>query len=181
MLVWIAQRYLLLKNIGVDNLLAQLLKRYAKKIPANALRRLGNWWSPFRGAGITIVYLSPDYREIHVQMRLRWFNRNYVGTHFGGSLYAMTDPFYMMMLINNLGPGYIVWDKAAKIDFIKPGRETVRARFVLTEDELNTIKTQADSLGKYVFDKNVNVVTSTGDIIATVVKTLYVRRRDDKR
>jgi acyl-coenzyme A thioesterase PaaI-like protein len=156
---------------------AQLLRKNANKIPARYLRLLANLWSPFRGAGIKIVYASPDYREIKVRMELHWYNTNYVGTHFGGSLYAMTDPFYMMMLINNLGRNYIVWDKAAKIEFKKPGRGTVHSHFVLSEEEIREIKAKADELDKYVFDKPVDVVNDAGEVIAAVVKTLYVRRR----
>lgn len=159
-------------------MLAQLLRKSAHQIPANMLRIIGNFWSPFRGAGIKITYVSPDYREIRVQLKLRWFNKNYVGTHFGGSMYAMTDPFYMMMLINNLGPRYIVWDKAASIDFKIPGRGIVRTHFVLSENEIQAIKAKADELGKYVFDKTVNVVDESGAVVASVIKTLYVRNRD---
>lgn len=90
----------------------------------------------------------------------------------------MTDPFYMMMLINNLGPEYIVWDKGAVIDFKKPGRGTVRMRFVFSADEIQAIKAKADELGKYVFDRPVNVVDESGEVVATVLKTLYVRRKD---
>ncbi len=89
---------------------------------ANHLRRLLNVYPPFLGAGIYIKRIAMDYREVDVEMKLRWYNRNYVSTHFGGSLYAMTDPFYMLMLINILGEGYAVWDKAAHIDFVSPGR-----------------------------------------------------------
>ncbi len=159
-------------------MLAQFLRRSAHKIPARVLRVIANFWSPFLGAGIKIAYVSPDYREIRVELKLRWYNKNYVGTHFGGSLYAMTDPFYMMMLINNLGPGYIVWDKGAVIDFKKPGRGTVRARFVFSADEIQAIKAKADELGKYVFERPVEIADEEGNVVATVVKTLYVRRRD---
>ena len=158
-------------------MLAQLLKKNANKIPANILRRVGNLWMPFWGAGIKIAYVSPDYRLIRVQMKLRWYNKNYVGTHFGGSMYAMTDPFYMMMLINNLGANYIVWYKAASIDFIKPGRGTLSVSFRLTEDQIQEIKQQADTNGKYVFDLPVEVLSEDGDTIARVNKTLYVRNK----
>jgi acyl-coenzyme A thioesterase PaaI-like protein len=160
-------------------MLAQFLRRKATQYPIWFLRWLANWWSPFRGAGIRILHIAPGYRLVEVEMRLRWFNKNYVGTHFGGSLYAMTDPFLMMMLINNLGPNYIVWDKAAKIDFKKPGRGTVRVRFQLDEDEIQKIKSTADAQGKYVFDRVVNVVDESGEVVAEVVKTLYVRRREN--
>lgn len=158
-------------------MLAELLRKNAARVPAGLLRRLANLWPPFRGAGIKIVYVSPDYRELRVRMKLNWRNRNYVGTHFGGSLYSMTDPFYMMMLINNLGRDYIVWDKAACIEFRKPGRGTVEARFIFEEDEIESIRTRADELGKFVFDKPVEVTDEAGDVVAAVTKTLYVRRR----
>ncbi len=158
-------------------MIAQLLRKYAKKVPVKVLLPLANWWSPFRGAGIKVISVSPDYREVRVQMKLRWFNRNYVGTHFGGSLYAMTDPFYMLMLINNLGSQYIVWDKGASINFIKPGRGTVNANFKFTGEEISAIKSKADEQGKYVFDRAVNIVDDSGALVASVVKTLYVRSR----
>jgi len=159
-------------------MLAQLLKKHANNMPPNLLRHLGNWWRPFRGAGIKIAYVSPDYRDVRVEMQLRWYNRNYVGTHFGGSLYSMTDPFFMMMLINNLGKEYIVWDKGAKIEFVKPGRGKVSVHFEFNEDELATIKAKADEHGKYVFDRPVQVVDEKGEVVANVMKTLYVRRKD---
>ena len=161
-------------------MLAQWLNKNAHKHPASALRIFGNLWRPFRGAGIKITYVSPDYRELKVEMKLRWYNRNYVGTHFGGSLYSMTDPFYMLMLINNLGRGYIVWDKSASIEFIKPGRSTVYAHFEFTEAEIEDIRQQADNQDKYIFDKPVDVIDENGQLIARVVKTLYVRKKPPK-
>ena len=89
-----------------------------------------NLYPPYLGAGIHIARISNDYRDLLVTMKLRFYNRNYVGTHFGGSLYAMIDPFYMLMLMQMLGPEYIVWDKSATIEFKKPGRGTVSAHFL---------------------------------------------------
>ena len=162
-------------------MIAQFLKKNAHRLPANFLRKLGNMWRPFRGAGIRIAYVSPDYRDVKVEMKLRWYNRNYVGTHFGGSLYAMTDPFFMMMLINNLGRDYIVWDKGAKIDFIRPGKGTVKVRFQFSAEEIAEIKSLADERGKYIFDRPVNITSDSGEIVATVVKTLYVRNKTVRR
>ncbi len=162
-------------------MLAQLLRKSANKVPAHTLRRVTNLWSPFLGSGIKIVHITPDYRLIRVQMKLRWYNKNYVGTHFGGSMYAMTDPFYMMMLINNLGRDYIVWDKGAKIDFKKPGRGTLSVTFSMTEEEIQAVKEKADSLGKYVFDIPVEVLNEQDEVVASVIKTLYVRKKTTKR
>ena len=94
---------------------------------AGMLRRLMNLWPPFLFSGIRVTHLADDWREAEVEMRLRWYNRNWVGVHFGGSLFAMTDPFYMLLLIHLLGPDHVVWDKAAAIDFVRPGRGRVRA------------------------------------------------------
>lgn len=92
------------------------------------IRMLMNIWAPFLGAGIRVKRLAPDWKEIDVEMKLHWWNANYVGTHYRGSLYFMTDPFFMLMLIENLGKDYVVWDKSASIRFKKPGRGTVSAR-----------------------------------------------------
>ena len=86
------------------------------------MRWLFNFWPPFRGMGVKVREIAPDFRHAVVELRMRLLNRNYVGTHFGGSMFAMTDPFFMLMLMNNLGPGYVVWDKAAPLRFRKPAR-----------------------------------------------------------
>lgn len=161
-------------------MIAQFLKRNANKLSTQWMMRIANFWSPFRGAGIKIVDISSDYRYMRVELRLKWFNKNYVGTHFGGSLYAMTDPFYMMMFINNLGSNYIVWDKAATIEFVKPGKGVVSVGFLLSETLLDDVKEKADRLGKYVFDLPVEVVDETGEVVAKVTKTLYVRNKQVK-
>jgi acyl-coenzyme A thioesterase PaaI-like protein len=108
-----------------------------------------NLYPPFLGAGIRVKHIAPDYREVIVSMKLRWYNRNYVGTHFGGSLAAMTDPFYMVMLIHVLGKEYVVWDKTSTIDFIAPGRGTVTAHFTLKDDQIDTMKGSLSSLVLY--------------------------------
>ena len=102
--------------------------------------RLMNLWPPLLGAGIRVVRMDAELREVDVEMKMRRWNRNYVGAHFGGSLFAMTDPFYMMMLMENLGPGFVVWDKAASIRFRRPGRGHVRAEFRLSAERVEEIR-----------------------------------------
>lgn len=136
-----------------------------------------NLYPPFLGAGIKVKYIAPDYREIVVSMKLRWYNRNYVGTHFGGSLAAMTDPFYMLMLIHTLGSEYIVWDKTSTIDFIAPGRGTVTARFFLKDDQIEEIKHKTADGAPYYPEFSVDIVNELGEVIATVAKKLYVRKK----
>jgi uncharacterized protein DUF4442 len=107
---------------------------------AHHLRRWINLWPPFLGAGIRITGIAPDMKSIDVEMKLRFWNANYVGTHFGGSLFAMTDAFYMLMLMHHLGRDYIVWDKAATIRYKKPGRGTVRVEFRLTDAQVEDVR-----------------------------------------
>ncbi len=134
-----------------------------------------NLYPPYLGAGVR-VRVAPDSRTFDVSMKLRWYNRNYVGTQFGGSLYSMCDPFFMLILIEALGPGYVVWDKAATIRFRRPGRGTVRATFTIPDDEIAAIRTLADSGEKIEPTFTTDVVDDTGAIVATVEKVLYVRR-----
>ena len=100
---------------------------------ASRLKLLLNIWPPFRFAGIKVLRFDDDYRHAKVKLGLHWYNRNYVRTHFGGSLFSMTDPFWMIMVMHCLGRDYIVWDKAGEIDFVAPGREDVFAEFTVTE------------------------------------------------
>lgn len=110
-------------------------------------------------------------------MKMRFYNRNYVNTHFGGSLYAMTDPFYMLMLIQILGKEYVVWDQASTIDFIRPGRGTVTARFVITQELISDILKNTNEGQKYIPELTVNIIDEKGRTVASVLKTLYIRKR----
>ena len=136
-----------------------------------------NLYPPLLGAGIRITCLASDWREIDVEMKLRWWNRNYVGTHYGGSLYSMTDPFFMLMLIQNLGKDYIVWDKSASIRFKKPGRGTVSASFRLSEEQIHEIKQALTSQEKIERVLTVEVKDESGNVIAEVEKLLHIRKK----
>jgi acyl-coenzyme A thioesterase PaaI-like protein len=142
------------------------------------LQRLLRFYPPFLGAGIRVKRISDDLRTIEVEMALRFYNRNYVGTHFGGSLYAMCDPFFMLILINDLGPDYIVWDKAATIRFKKPGKGLVKAIFHVSEERLNEIRAQVHAQGKVEPQFHVQVTDSEDNVIAEVDKLLYVRKKE---
>ena len=158
-----------------DNALLKVLGGYKN---SGALRRAVNFWPPFLGAGIRVKYIAPDMRAVDVEMKLSWWNANYVGTHFGGSLFAMTDAFYMLMLMANLGPDYIVWDKAASIRYRKPGRSTVRVEFRVSDAQLADIREKLLTLRKYEPMFAVDVKDEQGTVIAEVEKVLYVRKRD---
>lgn len=141
------------------------------------LIRLLNLYPPYIGAGVR-VKVSPDLRTFEVRMKLRFWNRNYVGTHFGGSLYTMCDPFFMLILMEALGRGYVVWDKAAAIRFLRPGRGTVKATFHIPQERIDEIRAAADAGGKVEPTFEVSVVDEQGQVVAEVEKLLYVRRKE---
>jgi hypothetical protein len=143
----------------------------------SSLLRLLSLWPPYLGAGVRVRRIAPDFRSIDVEMKLRFWNQNYVGVHFGGSLYAMTDPFIMLMLIENLGKDYVVWDKAASIRFRRPGKGRVRVRFELSQERLDEIRRQADELPKVEPVFQVAIVNDEGEVVAEVEKTLWVKRK----
>jgi hypothetical protein len=137
-----------------------------------------NLWPPFLGAGIRVRRLQPDWKAIDVEMKLGFWNSNYVGTHFGGSLYSMTDPFYMLMLIQNLGPAYIVWDKSATIRFRRPGKGKVLASFRLSDEQIEDIRQGLNTQEKIEPTFVVEVKDATGAVIAEVEKVLHVRKKE---
>jgi hypothetical protein len=143
------------------------------------LRRFIRLYPPYLGAGVRVTHIAADFRRIEVEMPLRFYNRNYVGTHFGGSLYSMVDPFYMLMLINILGPDYIVWDKAANIRFKKPGKGVMKATFELTEEKIAEIRAAAETQPKVEPQFQVLVRDEEGNVVAEVDKLLYVKKKPE--
>ncbi len=136
-----------------------------------------NFWPPFWGAGIHIDHISKDFMEVDVSLKLRFWNRNYVGTAYGGSLYSMSDPFYMLMLINLLGKGYIVWDKGATIRFKRPGTTRVYAQFRLTPEQLQEFREELKGKNKIEPVLTVYIKDEEGNLIAEVDKTLYIKKK----
>jgi hypothetical protein len=154
-------------------------------MPESFQTRLYKWgfniYPAYRGTGGWITYIARDWREIRVKVPLSWQTRNYVGTIFGGSLYAAVDPFYMIMLIKNLGPDYVVWDKAASIRFKKPGRNTLYARFQLSEQELQVIKSELQRTEKLDRYYQVELNDSSGVNHAVVEKTIFIAKKAGKK
>ncbi|MDT7787784.1 MAG: hypothetical protein QOF58_6203 [Pseudonocardiales bacterium] len=148
---------------------------------ASRLRFGMNLWPPFLFAGIRVQEISPDYRYARVTMRLRPWNRNFFGTHFGGSLFAMTDPFWVLLLFNQLKGQHVVWDQAGEIEFVEPGRGTVHAEFRLTDEHVEQVLDQTASGEKALIWFETDVVGQDGTVIARVKKQVYARRKRDKQ
>jgi hypothetical protein len=144
-------------------------------ITGKKLKRMLKIWPPYLGAGIKVDSISDDWRKMVVSMKLRWYNRNAVGTHFGGSLSSMVDPHYMLMLLNILGKNYTVWDLSSCIEFVKASKHPVKAEFILTDEIIENIKTKTQSGEKYLPTFNLNIVDSQNNVVAKVQKTLYIR------
>lgn len=153
--------------------------RLARK--ARLLRWGLNLYPPYLGAGVRVLHIAGDFSEVRVKMGLGWYNRNYVGTQFGGSLYSMTDPFFMLMVMESLGRDYIVWDKAASIDFIAPGKGPVYADFRLEPGLLAEIRQHTATGDKYLPQLHVEIRDGDGTLVARVHKTLYVRLKPRAR
>lgn len=147
---------------------------------ANTLKHIINLWPPLFFNAIKVTRISDNFREIDVALKLRWFNRNNVRTQFGGNLFAMTDPWYMLMIMENLGRDYYVWDKKASIDFVSPGRSDVAAKFVLTEEKITEIRAATASGEKYLADFVVDIYSAEHILVAKVHRTVYIKRKPAK-
>ena len=141
------------------------------------MRRMLNIWPPFLFSGISVREISQDFRHVKVRLRKRLLTSNYVGTLFGGSLYAMTDPFFMLMVLKNLGPGYIVWDKQGEIEYVSPGKTTVFAEFNLSETDIEEIAREVETSGKFLKWFDVHITTADSTLVAVVKKQIYVRKK----
>jgi hypothetical protein len=144
------------------------------------LRRRISLYPPYLGAAVRVTHISDDFRNVEVEMPLRFYNRNYFGTHFGGSLYSMCDPFYVLMLANILGPDYIVWDKAAAIRFKRPGKGIMKASFNLTEEKIAEIRAAAETQPKVEPQFQVLVKDAEGNVVAEIDKLLYVKKKEKR-
>jgi len=136
-----------------------------------------NFWPCYRGTGARVTFIAEDWRDVRVCLPLSWRTRNYVGTIFGGSLYAAVDPFYMIMLMKNLGPAYVVWDKAASIRFKKPGQSLLHASFHLAESELVEVRRLLLEQPKLDRTYVVQVVDEAGVVHAEVQKVIHISLR----
>ncbi len=142
-----------------------------------ALRARLHAYPPYTGAGVLVTHIAEDASEVRVEMPLTDSNVNLVGTHFGGSLYSMVDPHLMLLLVQRLGPDYVVWDKEANIDFRKPGTGTVHATIRVTDEEIEVIRSATANGDKYLPQWTLEILDEQDEVVATVLKTLYVRRK----
>ena len=162
-----------------------------ESIRTKIFRILMNWYPMFFGTGGKVMFISADWRRVELRLKLNIWTYNYVGTIFGGSQFAATDPFLMVMLIKILGNDYIVWDKAGSVQFKKPGRGKLKLVFEYTDEEIARIKSEVATHGKYEFTKGAHWLDQDGAVVSKVEKLVYVstkafdrerkKRREDSR
>ncbi|MBK6724305.1 MAG: DUF4442 domain-containing protein [Acidobacteria bacterium] len=149
----------------------------AESFKSRRFRWLFNFFPAYRGTGGRVAYIADDFREVRVRLPLSWRTRNYVGTIYGGSIYASVDPIYMLMLIHILGPEYVIWDKAAKIRFKRPGKDTLYCDFVLTQEEIDEIKRLAETEKSIDRIYELELKDKAGIVHALIEKTLYISKK----
>jgi acyl-coenzyme A thioesterase PaaI-like protein len=163
-------------NASLNRKVSSMSERARKRLFDTYRYRLINLYAPFLGAGIRVLHGESDDHTVKVQLKETFYNHNVFGTHFGGSLYAMCDPFFVLIMIHNLGPQYVVWDKSAAIKFIKPGRGTVTVTFHIPPEKIEEICAQADAGVKVEPIFKADITDEKGEIVATVEKNLYIRK-----
>ncbi len=148
-----------------------------KTIKARWLRHVLNWWPPYLCSGIKVLTLADDWTHAKTRLRLRWYNRNYVNTHYGGSLFSMADPFCMLLLLHRMGRDYAVWDKKAEIKFIKAVRQEVFAEFRVTNEQIAEFKSRLESAEKIEPQFEIDIMDGEGALVAKVWKTVHISRK----
>ncbi|MEA2102821.1 MAG: DUF4442 domain-containing protein [Thermodesulfobacteriota bacterium] len=142
------------------------------------LRHIFNFFPAFRRTGGRIVYFSSDWDEIQMKLPLNWKTRNYVGTMYGGSMYAAIDGIYMVMLINLLGKRYIVWDKRAEIKYLKPGKGTLETRLRIDKKELSEIKRLLKEQRSIERIYTIEWKDRAGDVCSVIHKHIYIKNKN---
>ncbi|MDA0149266.1 DUF4442 domain-containing protein [Vibrio sp. LaRot3] len=154
---------------------------FSKIYKPRVVRFALNSWPPFWGAGIKIVSISRDFRQVKMKLKLRWWNKNANRTQYGGSIFSVTDPVYSLMLMGILGEQYYVWDKEASINFIRPGKGDLFADFELSSAQLDEIYQQTSNGDKSFPEFVIHVKDAKGEVVAEVQRKLYVRKKPQHR
>lgn len=145
---------------------------------AKYLKLALNIWPPYIGTGIKITDLADDYSYAKVIIKQRFYNLNYFGTHYGGNLFTMTDPFYILMIAHRLGKEYFVWDQKAIIEYVKPGKGTLTAEFCVTDEMVDEFRKKAEKGDKHLPVLETNIVNQAGETVAKLTRTIYIRKKN---
>lgn len=134
-------------------------------------------WPPNLFSGIRVRHVAPDWTSATVELRVNLFTRNYVKTAFGGSMSAMTDPYFFMLIMHQLGRDYVVWDTRGQIEFLKPGRGVLTAHFEVTAEKAAELRERARGGAKVLEWFETEIRDAAGDTVARVRREVYVREK----
>ncbi|VXB14006.1 conserved hypothetical protein [Microbacterium sp. 8M] len=134
-------------------------------------------WIPNLFSGIRVRGFSEDWTRATVELHVNLFTRNYVKTAFGGSMQAMTDPYFFMLVMHQLGRDYVVWDTRGEIEFLKPGRGVLTARFEVPKERVAAIRARAEGGAKVLEWFETEITDRSGDVVARVRREVYVREK----
>lgn len=149
-----------------------------KKFYSEFYRFFLNLWPCIWSAGGRVTYIAPDFTHLIVRLKLTWRTRNIVGTIFGGSMYASTDPFFMLMLMEILGKKYVVWDKGCTIRFKKPAKKPIFADFKITPEMLKEVTDKVAAEGRTTFTWTIQYKDKEDVVYAEFDKVLYVATKE---
>lgn len=144
---------------------------------AKTMQRFMRFWAPFLGLGLRIDEISADWSVVRVSLPLTRWNRNQMGTAYGAGLFAMTDAFHVLMLMNRLGKGYLVWDSRAEIEYVRPGTGTVYGTYEVDDACLHDLREAADRGEKVLHWFDCDLVNDAGQTVARVRRQVYVRKK----
>ena len=135
-----------------------------------------SYWPPYFFSGIKIIGVNDQFTKIDVCLKQRFWNTNYVGSHFGGSLYSMCDPFYMFILLHHL-PGHVIWDKGANFKFKKPGYGNVFASFEIPIETIEKLKIEASQNFSISPIFKTTIKDQQNRVILELEKILYLKKK----
>ena len=148
-----------------------------KHFTPQRLNKLLNLWPPMLGAGIRVQEINDDWTRARVKLVLTRINRNQHGTAFGGSIGAMTDAFYALLLMHQLGRDYKVWDQAAQLEYVSPGTGTVYGVFEVPTSVAAQIRERCDAGEKVLHWFEVDLTLADGTVVARARRQVYARKK----
>ena len=151
-----------------------MLEAFGSRVTRYALR----YYPCYRRTGVRVLHVSADFHEVRIKLPLNWKTRGYNGTLFGGSLYGCVDPVYMTMLSLLLGKNYIVWDRAATIDFVKAGKSPLYGTFQLPEGEIAQIRAELKTATRIQRTYYPELSDEHGVVHARFSKTIVIKTRE---
>lgn len=156
---------------------AQLRQTGDVKITPRRLAIGMTLWIPNLFSGIQVRRFSDDWTHAIVELHVNAFTRNYVKTAFGGSMSAMTDPYFFMLVMHQLGRDYVVWDTRGEIEFLKPGRGVLTAHFHVPQEKVGQLRERAQGGNKVLEWFETEITDRQGDVVAKVRREVYVREK----